>query len=140
MSCHHHQQPYQMPLLNTVTFHQQFNTSQMRPSNYVLPGGQPSFCAGPTFAPWNPMLIGQNSFNQSQAIMGMQGQHAPPSMYIGEQGFSSGGFQMAQNRDFHPPPAISGRLELLRILTSDRTLARERNRIKEAVGNSKATT
>lgn len=104
----HPQQAFQMPFLNVMPFQHQINAGQMLPPNFVLPGGQPSFGAGLTFSPWNPMLIGQNSLNQSQVAVGMQGQLIPPSMNNRQQGTPSGGFQIEQNGNFQSPPGNPG--------------------------------
>uniref|UniRef100_A0A162AEE4 Uncharacterized protein n=1 Tax=Daucus carota subsp. sativus TaxID=79200 RepID=A0A162AEE4_DAUCS len=82
------QQPYLMLPFNGMPLQQHFSTGQILPSNFVLPVGQPSFGAGATFTPLNPMMmsqnnsgqlqapIGQNNFCQFQVPINMQGQYS----------------------------------------------------------------
>lgn len=93
-------QPYgQMAPAGGLPFQQQqFNAGPGMPSNVVLLGGQPSnFGVAPAFNTWHP---NQSGFNQSQAGMGLQGQHGPTPMNVGENRMPSNGLQ--------PPGTNSG--------------------------------
>ncbi|KAL8131305.1 hypothetical protein AgCh_007293 [Apium graveolens] len=109
---------------------QPINNGQMLPSNFFLPGGQPSFGAGAPVARMNPMMMGQynfgqfhaamsqTNFSQSQAAINMQGQnainfsqaHTPvemqgqnyPAFSSTVQGVLLTGCQSEQNRNFQP--------------------------------------
>ncbi|CAK9158923.1 unnamed protein product [Ilex paraguariensis] len=101
-------QQHQMPLPNVVPF-QQFDNSQMVPSNFVLPGGQSNFVMAPPFTPW-PASLGQHGFNQPPFGVGLTGQHAFQPMNVGAQ-VSYNGSQMQHNYDLQPPPFVSGNNE-----------------------------
>lgn len=125
------QQHYQMLFFNRMPLQQQFSTGQMFPSNFVLPGGQPSFGAGATFTPMTPMMMGQYNFgqfdaattqnnfsrsqaaiymqgqnainfSQAQAPVEMQGQHFPAFISTGHQGILLTGCQSEQNSNSQP--------------------------------------
>ncbi|KAK9285327.1 hypothetical protein L1049_024518 [Liquidambar formosana] len=104
------QHPYQMPSPNGMPFQQQFVPSQMLLPNVLGPGGQPNFFAGPSYAPW-PGLVGQNSFNQTTFGMGLQGQHAYPSIGVGGQGVLSNVSHAEQSCAVQPPAVSPGNLE-----------------------------
>ncbi|KAH7576877.1 hypothetical protein JRO89_XS01G0169300 [Xanthoceras sorbifolium] len=78
------QHPNQMPMMNSVPFLQQFDPSQRSLPNVALPGGQPNYFAGPTYAPWLG-LVGQNGLNQMVG-MGLPGQPVHPSINAGQPG------------------------------------------------------
>ena len=85
------QHPCQMPMPNRMPFQQQFDPSQTHPTA-MFPAVGPTYAQG---------LVVQNGFNQSPFGMGLQGQHAHPSMNmgmnVGDQGILSNGLQFQQN-------------------------------------------
>ncbi|XP_059663123.1 H/ACA ribonucleoprotein complex non-core subunit NAF1-like [Cornus florida] len=106
----HLQQSYQMPFPNRMPFQQQFNPSQMLPSNLVLPGQQSYFSAGPAYAPWPP-YASQSGFNQTPFGMELRNQHPCPPINVEEQGAPSSGMQKENNCDLQPPPVNPGHIE-----------------------------
>lgn len=106
----HPQHPYQMPSPDGMPFQQQFVPSQMPLPTVVVPGGQPKFFAGPSYAPW-PGLVSQNSFNPTTFGMGLQGQHTHLSIGVGGQGVLSDVSHAEQSCVVQPPAVSPGNIE-----------------------------